>query len=264
MLSHPSQLAAVAMAAQCPHLSTGQGEVHHHPATAVPRASQVAASLESISPLHTQHGVAIPRVFPPHSCSTASRVVLAVRQSVGCRGHLQGAACVGPAPFLLHWDPSQGQGGWTATSPTAMGAASGRKPSPGCLTPVNYRRVSWHCPQHPHRLAQLTAEVVDAISSPPISSLAVALRLTAKTPAGRMLHPHSISTAPAPAAGLCSYVFKKGLGWGGRSVSIQPFSRNLVRFSASKRLPELALWPPPAPGQGSRHSIPAVGARGTR
>lgn len=83
-------------------------------------------------PLHRQHGVpsrpehetvlAIPRVFPsPQLQPAASRVVLAVRQSVGCRGHLQGAACVGPAPFLLHWDPSQGQGGWTATSLTAMG-----------------------------------------------------------------------------------------------------------------------------------------------
>lgn len=61
---------------------------------------------------------------------------------------------------------------------------------------------------------------------------------------------------------MCSYVFKKGLGWSGRSVSIQPFSRNLVRVSATKRLPELALWPPPAPGQGSRQTLLGHGGSG--
>lgn len=108
--------------------------------------------------------------------------------------------------------------------------------------------------------------MVDAVSSPgdpPITSLAVAPRPSGKMPAGRMFHPCSISTAPAPVAGMCSYVFKKGLGWGGRSVFIQPFSRNLVRVRASKRLPELALLPYPTPSQGSRQSMPAVGARGT-
>lgn len=42
------------------------------------------------------------------------------------------------------------------------------------------------------------------------------------------LRPRAVSMAPpwhASAAGKCSYVFKKGLGWGGRSISTQPFSR---------------------------------------
>lgn len=114
----------------------------------------------------------------------------------------------------------------------------------------------------PPRLAQPMVDAISSPGDPSITSLAVAPRPSRKTLAGRMLHPCSISTAPAPAAGMCSYVFKKGLGWGGRSVFIQPFSRNLVRVSASRRLPELALLPSPAPGQGSRQSIPAMGARG--
>lgn len=57
------------------------------------------------------------RVPPPHGCGwqpAASRVVPAVRQRVGCRGHLRGAACVGPAPFLpvLGAQPRRGGSGW--------------------------------------------------------------------------------------------------------------------------------------------------------
>lgn len=43
----------------------------------------------------------------------------------------------------------------------------------------------------------------------------------------------------ASAAGKCSYVFKKGLGWGGRSISTQPFSRRTWNELAA----EFALLP---------------------
>lgn len=68
-----------------------------------------------------------------------------------------------------------------------------------------------------------------------------------------MLQPHSVSMAPASAAGTCSYIFKKGLGWGGRSVSIQPFSQQTwIELVLASERRSWRRGRSPAPGWGSR------------
>lgn len=149
-------------------------------------------------------------------------------------------ACLSPVLVPQAWGvlwgrplPTGRQGGAARPAP---GWSLEQSPSPACLIRVDYRRgeagaahsshTGWHGP----------------------TARAVGWRLLARGPADRTLvaapgscrrdaswqpqragwqdaRPRSVSMAPAPAAGTCSYIFKKGLGWGGRSVSIQPFSR---------------------------------------
>lgn len=86
--------------------------------------------------------------------------------------------------------------------------------------------------------------------------------------AGGTLRPRSVSMAPASAAGTCSYIFKKGLGWGGRSVSIQPFSQQtwielaLASEQASGGVGAVAV--PPLPARERPWGVRAAGgARGS-
>lgn len=70
------------------------------------------------------------------------------------------------------------------------------------------------------------------------------------------LHPRAVSMAPpwhASAAGKCSYVFKKGLGWGGKSISMQPFSQQTWS--------ELAAELERRPAANSPHAATPLGAR---
>lgn len=81
----------------------------------------------------------------------ASRVVPAVRQRVGCRGHLRGAACVGPAPFLPAREPGQG-GAWMAASPEAVGCSQPRGGG-GCGASLGFLQAA------PQRALGMTALV---------------------------------------------------------------------------------------------------------
>lgn len=154
MLFHPSQLAAVAMAAQCQHVFTGQGSAitiqslpSPEPLTElcpVSRESRSSTACPARGALWSRagegsgHSQGVPI---PTAAASGSRVVLAEHGLP--RPPARGCLC-GTSSFLPHWDPSQGQGGGDSHLP-----ASPRKPSPGCLIPVNCRRVSWQLPTAP-------------------------------------------------------------------------------------------------------------------
>lgn len=129
VLFHPPQLAAVAMAAQCQHVSTGRGSaitIQTLPSPE-PLTELCPVSRESRSPSacpargalwsRAGEGSGHPRGVPiPTAAASGSRVVLAERGLP--RPPARGCLC-GTRSFLPHWDPSQGQGGGDSHLPAS-------------------------------------------------------------------------------------------------------------------------------------------------